>query len=100
MIDVNEFKQSVADLRLPTELPLYLQALWYDGIGDWKTAHDLIDQLTDSRSAHIHAYLHRKEGDIWNANYWYNRAGKGSAQVSLDHEWEMLVNEYIGKIDN
>lgn len=100
MIDVNEFKQSVADVRLPTKLPLYLQALWYDGIGDWKTAHDLIDQLTDPRSAHIHAYLHRKEGDIWNANYWYKRAGKSSAQVSLNQEWEMLVNEYIGKIDN
>jgi len=94
MIDASDFKQSVIDMRLPAELPQYLQALWYDGTGNWKTAHDLIDQLTDQRSAHIHAYLHRKEGDIWNADYWYKRAGKTRPQVSLDEEWEMLVREY------
>ena len=94
MIDVIDFKQSVIDMRLPAKLPLYLQALWYDGTGNWKTAHDLIDQLTDQRSAHIHAYLHRKEGDIWNADYWYKRAGKTRPQVSLDEEWDMLVREY------
>lgn len=71
MINVIDFRQSAIDGRLPTELPLYLQALWHDGTGNWKTAHDVIDQLTDQRSAHIHAYLHRKEGDIWNADYWY-----------------------------
>ncbi len=94
MIDVIDFKQSVIDGRLPAELPLYLQALWHDGTGNWKTAHDLIDQLTDQRSAHIHAYLHHKEGDIWNADYWYKRAGKSRPQVSLDEEWQMLVKEY------
>jgi len=94
MIDINDFKQSVIDVRLPAGLPLYLQALWHDGAGNWKTAHDLIDQLTDPRSAHVHAYLHRKEGDIWNADYWYKRAGKIRPQVSLDEEWEMLVREY------
>jgi hypothetical protein len=98
MIDVIYFKQSVIDMRLPSELPLYLQALWHDGTGDWKTAHDLIDQLTDQRSAHIHAYLHRKEGDIWNADYWYKRAGKIRPQVSLEEEWEMLVREYSQSI--
>ncbi|WP_316841975.1 hypothetical protein [Pedobacter gandavensis] len=94
MIDVIDFEQSVKDGRLPDGLPVYLQALWYDGTGDWKTAHDLIDQLTDPRSAHIHAYLHRKEGDNWNADYWYKRAGKRRPQISLNEEWEMLVKEY------
>ena len=94
MIDVNDFKQSIRDARLPAGLPLHVQALWHDGAGDWKTAHDLIDQLTDQRSSHIHAYLHRKEGDIWNADYWYKRAGKPRPQVSLAEEWEMLVQEY------
>lgn len=94
MIDVNDFKQSIRDARIPAGLPLHVQALWHDGAGDWKAAHDLIDQLTDQRSAHIHAYLHRKEGDIWNADYWYKRAGKPRPQVSLAEEWEMLVQEY------
>lgn len=93
-MDIINFKQSVIDQRLPDDLPSYLKALWYDGTGDWKTAHDLIDQLTDPRSAHIHAYLHRKEGDIWNADYWYKRAGKKRPEVSLEQEWEMLVEEY------
>lgn len=94
MIDVVDFKQSVIEERLPTGLPLYLQSLWHDGAGNWKTAHDLIDQLTDQRSAHIHAYLHRKEGDIWNADYWYKRAGRARPEVSLEEEWEALVSEY------
>lgn len=82
------------DQQLPADLPSHLKALWYDGTGDWKAAHDLIDQLTDPRSAHIHAYLHRKEGDIWNADYWYKRAGKKRPELSLENEWEMLVKEY------
>jgi hypothetical protein len=94
MIAINDFKKSINEARLPAALPLYLQALWHDRAGDWKAAHDLIDQLTDQRSAHIHAYLHRKEGDIWNADYWYKRAGKARPDVSLDEEWEMLVHEY------
>jgi hypothetical protein len=95
MIDIHDFKQSIRDTCLPDGLPLHVQALWYDGAGDWKNAHDLIDQLTDQRSAHIHAYLHRKEGDIWNADYWYKRAGKTRPKVSLAEEWDMLVQEYL-----
>ena len=94
MIDISDFKQSIIDRRLPDGLTLYLKSLWHDGAGNWKLAHDLIDELTDKQSAHIHAYLHRKEGDIWNADYWYNRAGKTRPQVSLEEEWEMLVIEY------
>ncbi|MBC8984966.1 hypothetical protein H9X96_04165 [Pedobacter sp. N36a] len=94
MIDIKDFKQSLKDQRLPADLPSYLKALWYDGTGNWKTAHDVIDQLTDPRSAHIHAYLHRKEGDIWNADYWYKRAGKKRPELSLEKEWEMLIKEY------
>lgn len=84
-------------LNKPAGLPLHLQALWYDGKGDWKKAHDLIDQLNDKASAHVHAYLHRKEGDIWNADYWYSRAGQKRPAVSLDEEWEQLVTLYLSK---
>ena len=93
---LSDFLQSLTNEQPPADLPLPMQALWYDGAGDWKAAHDLIDQLTDRRSAHVHAYLHRKEGDIWNADYWYNRAGKKRPQVSLEEEWQMLVREYLG----
>lgn len=80
---------------MPANLPVHLQALWHDGKGDWKKAHDLIDQLADRQSAHLHAYLHRKEGDIWNSDYWYNRAGQKRPAGSLEQEWEELVKLFL-----
>jgi hypothetical protein len=72
-------------------------ALWYDGNGDWKKAHDQVDQLAGKDAARIHAYLHRKEGDQWNAEYWYRRAGVAVYQGTLEEEWESLLNVYLGK---
>ena len=80
---------------MPVSLPLHLKALWYDGRGAWKTAHDLIDQLSGKEPALVHAYLHRKEGDNWNADYWYSRAGKKRPDVSLEQEWEQLLDFFL-----
>jgi hypothetical protein len=74
-----------------------LLALWYDGNGDWKKAHDQVDQLEGKDAARIHAYLHRKEGDQWNAAYWYRRAGVAVYQGTPEEEWENLLNDYLGK---
>ncbi|MDF2516943.1 MAG: hypothetical protein K0R59_2239 [Sphingobacterium sp.] len=71
------------------------KSLWYDKKGDWQTAHDLIDQLDDRKAAHVHAYLHRKEGDLWNARYWYNRAHQPVYAGDLDAEWEELFRLYF-----
>jgi len=90
-----EFKKSVLEGSIPPSLPLHLQALWHDGRGDWKTAHDLIDQLQGKDPALVHAYLHRKEGDSWNADYWYGRAGTKCPNVSLENEWEQLVTYFL-----
>jgi hypothetical protein len=95
MKNLEEFKACLSSDKLPENLSLHLQSLWYDGKGDWKAAHDLIDQLGDKRSAHLHAYLHRKEGDIWNANYWYSRAGEKRPAITLDEEWEQLVSAFL-----
>ena len=88
-----ELKQTFQSDLPPENLNVYLQALWYDAKGDWDKAHELIQDLPDKSSAWIHAYLHRKEGDTWNADYWYNRADRKRPSVSLDEEWEMLVEE-------
>jgi hypothetical protein len=71
------------------------KALWYDKKGDWKTAHDLIDSLNGTAAAHVHAYLHRKEGDLWNAGYWYNKAKQPAYKGSLDAEWTELFNLFF-----
>jgi len=49
--------------------------LWYDATGDWNTAHEIVQAMDDTMATRIHAYLHRKQGDLWNSNYWHRRAG-------------------------
>ncbi len=72
-----------------------LLALWFDGHGDWTSAHAQVDQLSGKAAARIHAYLHRKEGDQWNADYWYSKSGEKRLQLSLDEEWEVLVERFL-----
>lgn len=79
----------------PSSLDDCLQALWYDAKGDWSLAHDLINNVSSARAAKIHAYLHRKEGDLWNARYWYQRAEATMPEFTLQEEWQNLVRENI-----
>lgn len=75
---------------------IYLDALNEDLEGNWDDSHELIQDLPTKEAAWIHAYLHRKEGDQWNAQYWYNRAGKPLFEGTLEEEWKML-HEYFNK---
>ena len=95
METLTAFKQSLNLEGPATGLSVQLRSLWYDGKGDWRQAHAQVDQLTDRASAWVHAYLHRKEGDIWNADYWYNKAGRTRPNISLEQEWEALVAQFL-----
>jgi hypothetical protein len=75
----------------PGGLSRPLAALWWDAKGDWARAHALVDELETREAMAVHAYLHRKEGVEWNAEYWYSRAGVSFRRPSLDAEWEALV---------
>ncbi len=90
-----EFKESLALERPVDDLPAQLKSLWYDGKGDWHQAHSGVDHLTDQASNWVHAYLHRKEGDIWNADYWYGKAKRTRPNISLEEEWEHLVLQFL-----
>lgn len=79
----------------PSEVSLELQSLWYDAKGDWEKAHTLVQDLGTSEAAWVHAYLHRKEGDISNAGYWYRRAGKPVFTGTLEQEWEEIVTALL-----
>ncbi len=94
-MNLEQFNASLVDDFPPEELSIQLKALWYDAKGDWKMAHGLIDHLEDRISAHIHAYMHRVEGDLWNARYWYNRAKEPEFAGSLQEEWTSLVEKFI-----
>lgn len=72
-----------------------LLALWHDDKGNWNKAHDQVDHLPGKDAARVHAYLHRKEGDLWNADYWYRQAGIARPNQSLEQEWESLVRYFL-----
>ncbi|MGB5228804.1 hypothetical protein [Eudoraea sp.] len=79
----------------PSELwPKGLQALWYDLKGNWNASHNIAQDLPSELGYWIHAYLHRKEGDQFNANYWYRRANRQYPNLTLDEEFKVLV-EYV-----
>jgi len=92
---LQEFKSTLKDPTPNPNWEVQIQALWFDANGDWKKAHDLIDHLNDKVSAHVHAYLHRVEGDLWNAGYWYNRAKQPEFTGSLDEERDWLLEMYL-----
>jgi len=94
MITRSAFNESLALMAPPKHYSTHQRSLWYDAKRDWRTAHDLIDQLDDVTSAHIHAYLHRKEGDQWNANYWYKKARQPVFEGSLEDEFDHLFDLY------
>lgn len=94
-MDINTLKKSLLTDFPPPDVSEYIKALWYDAKDDWKKAHELIQDLPDKNASRIHAYLHRKEGDNWNADYWYAKAGKKRPSVSLGEEWEQIVNDLL-----
>jgi hypothetical protein len=67
-----------------------LKALNLDKIGDWNGAHEIVQLINTQEAYWVHAYLHRKEGDIWNADYWYRRANKKRPDISFEEEWELI----------
>lgn len=90
-----QFKTSLNAKEPDPELAVQLKALWYEGKGNWNLAHQQVDQLSDRESAWVHAYLHRKKGDIDNADYWYRKSGKVRPYISLSQEWEALVLHFL-----
>lgn len=96
-MDLESFKASLSDAGPPAGLTPALAALWWDGKGDWQRAHEHAQQRDDRAGMHVHAYLHRKEGDLPNAGYWYRRAGASASILSLDAEWADLVRGLLAR---
>jgi hypothetical protein len=92
---VQQFTESLAADRPPADLGPPLAGLWWDAQGDWDAAHRCVDHLEDRDGMRVHAYLHRKEGDLGNAAYWYRQAGRSAPDLSLEAEHELLVKELL-----
>ena len=90
-----EFRSSLARSAPPAELAPPLAALWWAAKGDWNRAHKLAQDDEGGNAAWVHAYLHRVEGDLPNARYWYGAAGKPAAAGALDAEWTAIVTALL-----
>jgi hypothetical protein len=89
------FLASVAGEQPGPELSETLAALWWDKKGDWDRAHAIAQRIPTVQGSAVHAYLHREEGVLWNADYWYDRAGRQRPAIPLSEEWQQLVEEML-----
>lgn len=94
-MDVPCFKDALADREPPRGMSLPLQALWWAAKGDWNKAHEIAQSDDGADAAWVHAYLHRVEGDLANAHYWYSRAGSQLPSISTETEWDAIVERLL-----
>jgi hypothetical protein len=94
-MDIAAFRATLAQDAPPAGLSLALQTLWWEAKGDWQQAHECAQQDTGVTGSMVHAYLHRVEGDLSNAGYWYNRAQRAPATGPLQQEWDALARELL-----
>ena len=80
----------------PPDLSAPLAALWWAAKGDWDQAHRIVQDESSREAAWVHAYLHRVEGDLGNAGYWYRQAGQPVATDSLQAEWDRIAATLLG----
>lgn len=96
-MDITGFRASSCLAAPPNGLSLALQGLWWAERGDWAQAHECAQAQTDRDGDAVHAYLHRVEGDLGNAAYWYRRASRPQPTGTLAAEWEALATELLGR---
>jgi hypothetical protein len=91
VVNIGEFRTSLAGTAPAATLAPPLAALWWAAKGDWDAAHRIVQDESTREAAWVHAYLHRVEGDLGNAGYWYRQAGQPVAKDSLNAEWERIA---------
>ncbi len=90
-MDLEIFKKSLDQNEPPANISAHLLSLWYDAKGDWEQSHEIIQHIGDNHASWIHAYLHRKEGDNGNADYWYHKADRKRPSKTLEQEWSEIA---------
>jgi hypothetical protein len=96
VVSMADFKASLSAPAPAPGLNPPLTALWWAAKGNGDQAHRIVQDETSADAAWVHAYLHRVEGDLGNAGYWYRQAGKPVATGSLESEWEVMVAALLG----
>jgi hypothetical protein len=96
VVRVADLKASLSGAAPASGLDAPLAALWWAAKGHWDEAHKIVQDEATADAAWVHAYLHRVEGDIGNAGYWYRQAGKPAASGPLGTEWEAIASKLLG----
>ncbi|MGE0444731.1 MAG: hypothetical protein AB7P99_05840 [Vicinamibacterales bacterium] len=94
-MDLSSLEASLDNGTPPEGVSPLLRALWWERKGDWKRAHEIAQDIDSAEAAWVHAYLHRREGDLSNAGYWYRQAGKPTSRGDMDAEWREIVTELL-----
>jgi hypothetical protein len=89
------FRGSLGKKAPPTGLSPALTALWWLGKDEWDKAHDLVANEGGADCAWVHAHLHRIEGDLDNARYWYRQARREPAHGELATEWATIAAAFL-----
>jgi hypothetical protein len=93
-MDLDEFRATLSNAKPPAVAPV-LRAMWYAANGEWDEAHGIAQEINDRYGAWVHAHLHRVEGDLANARYWYRHAAQAEATDSIQAEWERIAAELL-----
>jgi hypothetical protein len=97
VVKAADFKASLSGAAPAPNLDAPLAGLWWTARGEWDQAHKIVQDEPSADAAWVHAHLHRVEGDLGNAGYWYRRAGKPVASGALEAEWEEIVQALLGR---
>ena len=97
MITIEEFLKLKDEGLVPDDIAPLLQALLLDAAGDWESSHTIAQNDSSKDGSWVHAYLHREEGDLGNASYWYRSAGRTLPKISLEEEWEYIAMDLLNK---
>ena len=92
---LEQFEAAIDQPTPPAGLDPLQQALWHEAKGDWQRAHELAQDVDNAEGAWVHAYLHRVDGDLSNAGYWYRRAGRPVCELSLREEWREIARALL-----
>jgi hypothetical protein len=91
-----EFRASLSGAAPAPNVVAPLAGLWWAAKGQWDAAHRIVQDEDTADAAWVHAYLHRLEGDLGNAGYWYRQAGKPVAKDPLESEWQQIASVLLG----
>ncbi len=97
---LTELKGCLSHAKPPADFSPALAALWWEAKGDWERAHALVMDEANQDCAWVHAYLHRQEGDLANARYWYGQGGKAVAAGPLPAEWDSIAQALLESLQS